>query len=456
MHRCMFVMLLVVLCLPVRADRQQLLDWLYRMPEHGIDVEAGDWQVLVDNPSNRQIHSIVARYATYLDTGRLDRRLYQATWKLDEKAALKPSGKSLTLTQLESLPPRIPEYALLQKSLKQLRHWQSVAAERFPDDLIFFEGDRHPAIQELNQWLWDLDLADTLPDREYTQLHKDILTQVQLQFDLGPDGRLGANTRQALLAITNDRIRILKANLERLRWLPQELPYPHVRVDIAGFNVAWVEGRLRQFLHKAIIGTRHKQTPIFNDEIEGVTYNPVWKVPHSIAANSMLRAEKKKPGFLKEEGFVVYESWDDRAPKMDIDRIDWRKLTPNTFRYRLEQQPGEMNRLGRFKLNLPNEFGVYLHDTDKPELFDEKRRSFSSGCTRVHGIDVLVKRLTTYQSPFQLEKPPEGGSRETFKQTFTNTIPVYFVYFTAWPDADGRVRFREDIYQQDRAMVSWF
>ncbi len=35
-------------------------------------------------------------------------------------------------------------------------------------------------------------------------------------------------------------------------------------------------------------------------------------------------------------------------------------------------------------------------------------------------------------------------------------IPIYIVYFTAWPDINGRVRFRDDIYQLDNALVSWF
>ena len=238
--------------------------------------------------------------------------------------------------------------------------------------------------------------------------------------------------------------------------MPPELPYPHIKVDIAGYKVAWVESRLRQFLHKAIIGTAKKQTPLFNDDIEGITYNPIWKVPHSIAANSLLKKEKKHPGFLKEEGFLVYQSWDDHASLVNIDSINWRQLSPRTFRYRLEQQPGPLNRLGRYKLNLPNRFGVYLHDTDKPELFDKERRSLSSGCTRVQGIDVLIKRLLSFQSPFLESKNNKDTQGVTYKQDFTKTIPIYFVYFTAWPDPDGRVRFREDIYNLDNALTSWF
>ena len=459
MHRCIAVVLLFLLSVTVFADRQRHIDWLANLPEHGIEVDVRDWQTLVKNPSPQQLQDLVIKYATYLDQGQLDHSLYQPGWKIGESPRL-ISADNIADLDLDALKPGLPEYGLLQARLQVLRRWQDVAAEHFPDDLIFFAGDRHPAIRDLNQWLMDIDLAENLPEEEYQQIHKDILTQVQLQFDLLPDGRMGANTRQVLLAVTNQRIRTLKANLERLRWMPPQLPYPHVRVDIAGFNVAWVESPWRQFRHRAIVGASHKQTPVFDDRIEGVTFNPVWKVPHSIAAKSMLRAEKEKPGFLRKEGFVVYKNWDDHASQVDIDAINWSGLTPKTFRYRLEQQPGELNRLGRYKLNLPNPYGVYLHDTDKPELFEKPTRALSSGCTRVQDIDVLIRRMRTFQSPFVFSSASAGyeygEAGNTHKQVFTNEIPIYFVYFTAWPDSEGQVRFRKDIYQQDKALISWY
>lgn len=458
MHRCIVVVLLFLFSTTVSANRKQHLDWLANLPEHGIEVEVRDWQTLVKNPSSRQLQELVIKYATYLDQGQLDRSLYQAGWKIAEKPEF-ISPDSLDDFNPERFKPQLPEYEVLQKSLAALRNWQNTASEHFPDDLILFEGDQHPAIKKLNRWLIDLDLVENLPEDEYRQEHKDALTQVQVQFDLLPDGRLGANTRQALLSVTNERIRILKANLERVRWLPAKLPYPHIRVDIAGFNVAWVEAPYRQFLYRAIVGAPHKQTPIFDDEIEGITFNPTWKVPHSIAAKSLLRAEKKKPGFLRSEGFVVYKNWDDNAPVIDMDTIDWAKVTTRNFRYRLEQQPGELNRLGYYKLNLPNQYGVYLHDTDKPKLFDKESRSFSSGCTRVQDINLLIKRMRTFQSPFvntDDDRAQSADSGQTYKQAFSNNIPIYFIYFTAWPDNEGRVRFRKDIYQQDKALVGWY
>ncbi|MRI34835.1 hypothetical protein EOPP23_17805 [Endozoicomonas sp. OPT23] len=452
MRRCIVVMLLL-LATRLYATEYAYIDWLSNLDKQGIELSTEDWQTLVKKPSRKEVDQLVMKYAHYVESGRLDRKLFQPGWYIEEPDSLLSAKNQLSISELKALQSSMPQYPALIKSLAVMEKWQQTAVTEFPDQLIFFEGDQHPTVARLNQWLLDLDLVDELSGDIYTQTHKDILTQVQLKFDLGPDGRLGVLTRQALLAITNDRIRTLKANLERMRWLPNQLPYPHIKVDITGYKVDWAESRKKSTLYPAIVGTRFKQTPIFNDEIKSITYNPVWKVPHSIAARSMLRAEKKQPGFFKKEGFVVYENWDDRAPVINPETVKWQKLTPRTFRYRLEQQPGAVNRLGKFKLDLPNSFGVYLHDTDKPELFDKQRRSFSSGCTRVKGIDQLIAQILALQESFK-DKHKDGSP--TFTRTLSQKIPVYFMYFTAWPDVTGRVRFREDIYQLDNALTSWF
>ena len=185
MHRCLVVMLILLVSLPVRANQSDWINWLAKLSDHGIVVESSDWKMLARGASHDQLQHMVTKYARYMDTGQLDRHLFQSAWKLEEKPQSLPV-RHFTLSSLESLTPKLPEYALLQHSLKQLRYWQRVAGDQFPDNLILFEGDQHPVIKLLNQWLWDLDLADRLPDHEYTQAHKDVLTQVQLQFNLGP------------------------------------------------------------------------------------------------------------------------------------------------------------------------------------------------------------------------------------------------------------------------------
>ena len=119
--------------------------------------------------------------------------------------------------------------------------------------------------------------------------------------------------------------------------MPKTLPYPHIKVDIAGFNVVWAEGNCKNFYHKAIVGMPHKQTPVFDHAVESMTFNPVWKVPQSIAATSMLRKIKTDPEFLEREGFLVYQNWNDNAPEIAPDTINRKDQRARTFTYRLEQ-----------------------------------------------------------------------------------------------------------------------
>ncbi len=433
--------------------KKNWISWLVSLTEQGIDVSPQHWQILAGNPSSQQVESIVLKYALYLDAGRLDKKYYQPGWAIPD--ILSTPAPNLSPGTLQRLQPDIPQYAALVQALAVLKEWRDSADEHFPNDLILFEGDQHPAVARLNQWLADLDLAHGLPDEAYSQHHKDILTEVQLKYDLSPDGRLGALTRQALLAINLHRIRTIKANLERLRWLPKKLPYPHIFVDIAGFNVAHVKNKNQTDIYKAIIGSSRKQTPIFQNEVESITVNPIWKVPHGIAARSLLKEEKKHPGFFRKEGFRIYTSWDDNAPEVEPESANWKAFNVGSFRHRLEQEPGPLNRLGKLKLNLPNAYGIYLHGTDKPELFEKTKRALSSGCTRVEGIDYLAGNIALEQGVAVLFEEAMK-SDATQKIELNSYIPIYFMYFTAWPDSSGKVRFREDIYKLDNALTSWF
>ncbi len=436
-----------------KINKSQLIDFLSSVNEHGFSVGSEDWVVLLKEPSSKQLISIYERYFHYIDSGRLDKRLFQGGWNISDK--LRKPDLDNGLKRLSELEPQIPEYRLLMKSLAKLRWWQNNALTIFGDDLVLFKGDNKPEVVQLNQWLIDIDLANVSLGSEYSQAHLDLLTDVQLQFKLLPDGRLGMLTRQALLAITNQRIKQLKTNLERLRWLPPELPYPHIWADIAGYQVSWVSRIGKKITYKAIFGKPEKQTPVFQGEAESVSINPIWKVPHKIAVDYLLRLEKKNPGRLNEEGFLVYKNWDDNAEQLDINSIDWKSIKVRNFRYRLEQQPGPKNRLGKIKLNMPNEYGIYLHDTDKPELFEKEQRIFSSGCGRVSDIASMVSQLFIEQN-MAVPLSEYQENYDTKKIVLNKPVQVFFVYFTAWPDETGRVRFRDDIYELDKALVSWF
>ena len=77
----------------------------------------------------------------------------------------------------------------------------------------------------------------------------------------------------------------------------------------------------------------------------------------------------------------------DQATNEPIDPagVDFGALTGAEFnrRYRIRQNPGPLNALGRVKFMFPNRHNVYLHDTPSRELFGRTERAFSSGCIRL-------------------------------------------------------------------------
>ena len=431
----------------------ELIQWLSDLSRHGIDISSDHWLASVESQSDNRTQEIVQLYSNYLDRGRLDKRYFQPGWSIPNRPEL--PGTPSALPPIEDIQPNIPEYQYLVDALNDLQSWRGLAYQVFPNNLVLSEGDKHPAVSSLNAWLLALDLAEGLPDNTYSQQHKDVLSSIQQEYNLIPDGRLGPMTRQVLLLITNQRIRMLKANLERIRWLPKKLPYPRVWVDIAGFMTSYKSSPQRTFYFKTIVGSPKKQTPVLKSNIENITVNPVWKVPHSIASTSLLQQQQKHSGFLAREGFRVYQSWDPKSPEIPIDSVDWNNLSEQSFSFRLEQQPGELNRLGQFKLGFRNNYSVYLHDTDKPELFNGSNLSLSFGCARVDNIETLIETIALDQGLMPVLN--NYRQSETPQKIHLNKkIPIYIVYFTAWPDKTGRVRFRDDIYQLDNELISWF
>ncbi|MEZ5650898.1 MAG: L,D-transpeptidase family protein [Burkholderiaceae bacterium] len=247
-----------------------------------------------------------------------------------------------------------------------------------------------------------------------------------------------------------ERMARLRANLERWRWLPDDLGTRHVRVNIAGFRVERFEHGRSVATHRAIVGRTYRKTPVFSSLIRYVVLNPWWETPASIAARDELPMFRRDPGAVQRLGFQVLDA---RGNALDPAGIDWRNVSADPFPFRLRQAPGPLNALGRAKVMFPNVHNVYLHDTPARELFEQQQRTFSSGCVRTQNVLALIEWLfqdSSTWTPAQLRSTVDSG-RETHI-ALPSPVPVHILYLTAERDGD-RIRYLGDVYDRDAGLL---
>jgi len=265
-----------------------------------------------------------------------------------------------------------------------------------------------------------------------------------------PDSILGPETVDALNVSANARVAQIELNLERHRWIPDRNDARAIEVNIPSFEL-WARENGRTVLHMpVIVGQPSWESPIFSDRMDHLVLNPYWNVPESIAADEILPAIAKDPGYVEKHDLEVVAA--DGETVVPIRKVDWREFDHG---YRFRQRPGPRNALGRIKFMFPNQFNVYLHDTPTQPLFEETDRAFSHGCIRV-------------AQPLELAEWVMGGrwSRERFAEeiatgeqrtvSLPEPVPVHILYRTAFVDDAGLLQFHQDIYGVDAALANAF
>jgi murein L,D-transpeptidase YcbB/YkuD len=192
----------------------------------------------------------------------------------------------------------------------------------------------------------------------------------QTRHNLSPDGIIGGQTLLALNVPVESRIQQIIINMERYRWLKRQNHGQLVAVNIAAFEV--IAGRPGKFdlSMPVIVGKNYHETPVFNDTIKYVVFNPYWNLTPSIARNETLPRLKKDPNYLQKQNMRIFQGWRPDAVELDPTTIDWSTVSEKQMdQYHVRQDPGPNNALGTLKLVFPNKYNVYLHDTPSHNLF---------------------------------------------------------------------------------------
>jgi murein L,D-transpeptidase YcbB/YkuD len=204
-----------------------------------------------------------------------------------------------------------------------------------------------------------------------------------------------------------------------------------------------------------IVGKSQHQTPVFSDRVMYIDFNPYWNIPPSIARNEELPRLRKDRLHLVKRHIRLFSSWRADAVELDPTTMDWNTISRSQISgFKLRQDPGPWNALGRVKFVFPNKYDVYMHDTPTQNLFSRNKRDFSHGCIRVSDPPSLAL--------FILSRETSGWNREKIDAIFKSgkrkivrpdvLVPVHITYQTAWVDKNGLICFNRDIYRRDRKL----
>lgn len=355
---------------------------------------------------------------------------------------------------IQSLLPQTREYQALRTALADYRARAAAKAQQtVPGGGALRPGDHGARVVALiNRLQTEGDLGPgAARDETFNPAIEAAVKQFQARHGLVSDGIVGRDTLAALNEPLSEQINRIRVNLERLRWLPRDLPPERIMVNIADFSATLYAQDRALLKTAAIVGQAERQTPQFSDRIQYLVVNPGWDVPADIAGDEILPLVQHNPDYLTEHGYQVLEGSGATEHEVDPRHIDWKQLTAATLPYRFRQKPGRDNPLGQVKFIFPNHYDVYLHDTPSRGLFSACRRTFSHGCIRVAeamplAIDLL--RLDDQSQP-EARLAAAVKSGKTQRIDLHHPVSIYILYLTAWVNAAGVLESRPDVYHLD-------
>lgn len=389
-----------------------------------------------------QLINLTLAYAKAVRTGRLPLASFMNEWGL-RPAPYDPTIDFINAVQqdrlgpwLDTLPPPYTGYQTLRGGLATYRDiaarggWLPVPAG--PDLKEGATGARVVAL-EARLAAEDPTIAvDAAPvfDAALTQA----VQRAQKRFGLNPNGVVNKATLDALNTPVERRIDQIVANMERWRWLPQTLPAERIQVNVAAAILSVFSHDTPTLTMRAVTGRPGDETPMLSSMIHSIVLNPPWNVPSSIATKELWPKERKSPGYLRRNDFIVIPTGDGGS--------------------RLQQKAGPLAALGKLKFDFANSYGVYLHDTPSRARFDSFSRLASHGCVRLQKPVELAKALLEGDATWTPDKIDATlASGDTVRAKLPQQIAVFLLYWTAYVTPDGQVNFRQDPYGWDRELV---
>jgi L,D-transpeptidase YcbB len=294
------------------------------------------------------------------------------------------------------------------------------------------------------------DLADAKASGAFDGDVAEAVKRFQVRHGLAATGTVTPRTLAALNISVQKRIKQLEASLERIDQMKFEFGQRYVVVNIPATFAEAIENDHVVRRYRVIVGKTEKPSPTLTAQITGVVLNPTWTVPSSIAKTEISAHMRKDPGYLSRMHMDVLDAHDQ---PIDPHSVDWSGTrTPN---FTVRQQNGAFNALGAVKIDMPNSYSVYMHDTNQRNLFSDDYRFDSHGCSRVDNVRDLATWLLSEEMPKWTRAAVDAAIATGTHQevALPKKVPVAWIYLTAWMTRDQVVQFRNDIYAQDEQLL---
>lgn len=396
--------------------------------------------------------------------GRLDPAIVDPKWSIPrasfdaaaflQQALLVDDFKA----RLEALFPASDQYRQVQAAAVRYQAYVDRGGwNTIPETPLLRSGDLHQHVPAIRERLAFED-SSLVPitsslSRQYDESLVKAVERFQHRHSLKVDGLIGPETLRAMNVSAAERLQQIKINLERLRWLPEDLGKRYIMVNLANYRLTAFDEDKIQLDMRVIVGQTERPTPSFASKMTHVVFNPYWYVPRKLARLDLIPRQQTNPAYFDHHNIRIYDYKNGKRVEVNPGSIDWSSINQWNFPYSLRQDPGEKNALGRLKFILPNQWSINLHDTPVKSLFDKNRRNFSSGCIRVEDPLALanfslsgIHKHQTIQDIF--------SSNKNHTTKLEEPLFVYAIYVTVWFD-ENEVMFSQDSYQRDQKMAKY-
>lgn len=434
-----------------------------------------------------QLTLAALQYAREARGGRINPQVINTTF--DQSPPVKEPGVVLgdvaksadAAAYLRDLHPKNYQFLRLKKALADLRikakgpepEVDEALLVKIPPGRVISPGANDPAVALLRKRLKVEGSEET--ENLYDEKLVEAVKEFQREAGEKPDGYVGRRTRAALNGDAIDQpnferdIQLVINNMERWRWLPQDLGEFYVWNNVPEFKARAIKEDKKVYEERIVVGLPSWKTPAFSARMRTVVFNPTWGVPDGIKMKELRPQLRRASGYggggglfgelfgggyggasdvLRRHGLnVTY-----RGRSVNPNSVDWNSVDIRRFQF--TQPPGPRNVLGKVKFLFNNKHDVYLHDTTAKHLFKKSRRAYSHGCMRLQDPDRFAELLLQEDkgwSSGQVQSRFAGGNLNEVK--IDKNIWVHTTYFTTVVGDDGKLNKFADVYGYEGRMT---